>query len=56
MAQQAQAALDASGTDAGATASGKTEVSRVFIEDCGSDTGYWEVTYSDGSIEYIDEK
>lgn len=32
----------------------KTEVSRVFIEDCGSDTGYWDITYSDGSHDYID--
>ncbi len=38
-----------------AAASAKTEVSRVYMEDCGSDTGYWMITYSDGSVEYIDE-
>ncbi|MBQ9607239.1 MAG: hypothetical protein IJV16_08705, partial [Lachnospiraceae bacterium] len=32
----------------------RVEVSRIFIEDCGSDTGYWDITYSDGTHEYID--
>ena len=42
---------DTSGNDG---ASGKTEVSRVPYYDCdGSGHGYWEVTYSDGSVEYI---
>lgn len=31
------------------------EISRIYIEDCGSDSGYWEITYSDGHIEYIDD-
>ena len=31
------------------------EVSRIYIEDCGSDSGYWQITYSDGHIEYIDD-
>lgn len=31
------------------------EISRIYIEDCGSDTGYWEITYSDGHVEYIDD-
>lgn len=31
------------------------EVSRVYIEDCGRDTGYWEITYSDGHVEYVDD-
>lgn len=31
------------------------EVGRRYIEDCGSDSGYWEITYSDGHIEYIDD-
>ena len=35
-------------------ASVRTEVSRTFIEDCGSDSGYWDITYSDGTHEYID--
>lgn len=34
---------------------GVTEVSRVYIEDCGLDTGYWEITYSDGHVEHIDD-
>lgn len=38
-----------------AAPSGKTEISRVYMEDCGMDTGYWVVTYSDGTVEYIDE-
>lgn len=34
---------------------GKTEVSRVPYYDCdGSGHGYWEITYSDGSVEYIE--
>lgn len=32
-----------------------TEVSRVYIEDCGQDTGYWEITYSDGHVEHVEE-
>lgn len=36
-------------------AGGKVEVSRQYYEDCGSDTGYWEIVYSDGSVEYIDD-
>lgn len=32
-----------------------TEVSRRYIEDCGSDSGYWEITYSDGHVEYIED-
>jgi len=34
---------------------GKEVVSKVYMEDCGQDTGYWVITYSDGSVEYIDE-
>lgn len=34
---------------------GKVEIGRVYMEDCGQDTGYWVVTYSDGSVEYIDD-
>ena len=32
-----------------------TEVNRRYIEDCGSDSGYWEITYSDGHVEYVEE-
>ena len=32
-----------------------TIVSKVYIEDCGLDSGYWEITYSDGHVEYIDD-
>lgn len=38
-----------------AAPAGKIEIGRVYMEDCGMDTGYWVVTYSDGSVEYIDE-
>ncbi len=35
--------------------SGKTETKRIRVEDCdGSGHGYYEVHYSDGSVEYID--
>ena len=34
---------------------GVTVVSRVYIEDCGSDSGYWEITYSDGHVEYVED-
>ena len=36
-------------------AGGATVVNRVYIEDCGSDSGYWEITYSDGHVEYVEE-
>lgn len=32
-----------------------TEVSRIYMEDCGSDSGYWVITYSDGHVEYVDD-
>jgi len=32
-----------------------TEVDRYYVEDCGQDTGYWVVKYSDGHEEYIEE-
>lgn len=35
--------------------SGVYEVSRVYYEDCGADTGYWEITWSDGSVTYVDD-
>ena len=44
---------DSADSDNGA--GGKTEVKRIRIEDCdGSGHGYYEVHYSDGSVEYID--
>ncbi len=33
----------------------KTEVQRTYVEDCGMDSGYWVVTYSDGSTAIINE-
>ena len=27
---------------------------KVYIEDCGQDTGYWKITYSDGTVEFSD--
>ena len=33
---------------------GRIEVNRTYYEDCGLDTGYWDIEYSDGSHEYID--
>lgn len=33
-----------------------TEVSRSYIEDCGSDSGYWEIIYSDGHVEYVEDQ
>lgn len=32
-----------------------TEVNRIYMEDCGSDSGYWVITYSDGHVEYVDD-
>lgn len=37
-----------------ASSNGKTVVSKTFYEDCGSDTGYYEIIWSDGSITYQD--
>ena len=31
-----------------------TEIGRRYVEDCGMDTGYWIIYYSDGHEEYID--
>lgn len=36
------------------TTSGKTIVSKVFYEDCGADTGYYEIMWSDGTVTYQD--
>lgn len=36
------------------TSGGKTVVSKVFYEDCGSDSGYYEIVWSDGSVTYED--
>lgn len=33
---------------------GKTIVSKEWVEDCGSDGGYYIITYSDGSVEFVD--
>ena len=30
-------------------------VSQRYIEDCGLDSGYWDITYADGHHEYIDD-
>lgn len=32
----------------------KTVVSKEWVEDCGTDSGYYIITYSDGSVEYVD--
>ena len=43
-----------SGTGDDGGSGGKTEVSRVPYYDCdGSGHGYWEVTYDDGTVDYI---
>lgn len=34
--------------------SGRTIVSKEWVEDCGTDSGYWIITYSDGTVEYVD--
>lgn len=36
------------------TPSGKRVVSKEWVEDCGGDSGYYIITYSDGSVEYVD--
>ena len=33
----------------------ETVVSRRYIEDCGLETGYWDITYADGHHDYIDD-
>lgn len=38
----------------GGSAGGKTVVSKTFYEDCGSDTGYYEIVWSDGTVTYED--
>lgn len=45
----------AEATAADETSADREEVSRVPYYDCdGSDHGYYEITYSDGSTEYVD--
>lgn len=34
---------------------GRTVVSKEYVEDCGMDSGYYIITYSDGTVEYIDD-
>jgi uncharacterized protein YabE (DUF348 family) len=34
------------------TSTGKTVVAKEYVEDCGSDTGYWMIVYDDGSVEF----
>lgn len=44
-----------SGSSDSGSSGGKTETRRVRVEDCdGSGHGYYEVYYSDGSVEYIE--
>ena len=44
-----------SGSSSSGNSGGKTETRRVRVEDCdGSGHGYYEVYYSDGSVEYIE--
>lgn len=38
----------------GASAGGKKVVRKTFYEDCGSDSGYYEIVWSDGSVTYED--
>ena len=52
---QAQAEAQAEAEAQTQNDNGATVVSRRYIEDCGLDSGYWEITYSDGRVEYIDE-
>lgn len=33
---------------------GRTVVSKEWVEDCGTDSGYWIITYSDGTVEYVE--
>lgn len=33
---------------------GKKVVSKEWVEDCGSDTGYWMIVYDDGSYEFVE--
>lgn len=32
----------------------RTIVSKEWVEDCGSDSGYYIITYSDGTVEYVE--
>lgn len=52
---EAQAQAEASEEAAQVTGTAVTEVNRMYVEDCGEDSGYWIITYSDGHVEYIDD-
>lgn len=32
----------------------RTIVSKEWVEDCGSNSGYYIITYSDGTVEYVE--
>lgn len=50
---EAEAAAQAAAQSQGQPA--VVEVGRTYMEDCGSDSGYWVITYSDGHVEYLDD-
>ncbi len=52
---QMQAALEAQNNAAQPSAQTRVETGRTFVEDCGMDSGYWIVTYSDGTSEIVNE-
>lgn len=52
---QAEAEAQAQAEAAQETGQAVTEISRMYVEDCGQDSGYWVITYSDGRVEYIDD-
>ena len=52
---QAEAAAAAQAeAEAAAQSAERTVVEKVYIEDCGQDTGYWKIAYSDGTVEFSD--
>jgi len=53
--EQLKAQLEAQTQNVAAENNEKVEISRVYTEDCGTDSGYWTITYSDGTIEYVDD-
>lgn len=53
--EKAKAEAAAQGQTAQQAGGEATVVNRVYIEDCGLDTGYWEITYSDGRVEHVED-
>lgn len=45
---------EAANSGGSSDSSGKTVIAKEYVEDCGSDSGYWMIIYDDGSVDFVD--